>query len=64
MKKREEIFEKPKFATYTPVTLESFTAWKKDFDARNKLKKIEKKETEVKVSGKKWFLGKKEEEID
>lgn len=43
MKKKQEVFEKPKFATFTPVTIESFTAWKKEFDARNRLKKIEKK---------------------
>lgn len=63
-KKKEEVFEKPKFSTYTPVTVESFLAWKKEFDAKNKLKKVEKKEAETKVTGKEWFLGKKDDEIE
>lgn len=28
-KKQEEHFERPKFSAFTPVTLETFTAWKK-----------------------------------
>jgi hypothetical protein len=61
--KQEEVFEKPKFETFTPVTVESFMAWKEQFDLRNKSKKVEKKESEIKATGKEWFLGKKEEEI-
>ena len=30
--KKEEHFERPKFAAFTPVTTESFLAWKKEFD--------------------------------
>jgi len=41
------------------VTPETFMAWKKEFDAKYKMEKIVvKKEVEIKISGKEWFLGK------
>lgn len=61
VKKIDEVFERPKFSAFTPVTVESFTAWKKEFDFKHK--KVVKKDTEDKLSGKQWFLGKKDEEI-
>lgn len=51
--KKVEVFERPKFAAFTPVTPENFNAWKKEFDLRHKVDKEKvKKETEVKISGK------------
>lgn len=61
-KKVEEVFERPKFSAFTPVTVESFLAWKKEFELKHK--KVAKKETEEKLTGKQWFLGKKDEEIE
>jgi hypothetical protein len=43
-KKVVEFFERPKFAAFTPVTIESFMAWKKDFDFKQMIKKPIKKE--------------------
>lgn len=38
-----EVFERPKFATYTPVTSEIFLNWKHAFEAEmNELKKKKK----------------------
>jgi hypothetical protein len=34
--KKIEIFERPKFAAFTPVTPENFLAWKKEFDFKHK----------------------------
>lgn len=58
--KTEALYERPKFAAFTPVTVENFLAWKKDFEARHRVDKV-KKETEVKMTGKEWFLGKGDE---
>ena len=52
------MFERPKFAAFTPVTVENFLAWKKEFDAKHRVDKDKKKETEIKMTGKEWFLGK------
>lgn len=52
-----EIFERPKFATYTPVTAESFMKWKLAFEAEmNELKKKKKAEEDEKLTGKQWFM--------
>jgi len=38
-----EVFERPRFATYTPVTAETFLKWKQEFEAEmNELKKKKK----------------------
>jgi hypothetical protein len=53
VKKKNEVFERPKFASFTPVTPETFMAWKKEFDAKYRMEKIiVKKELEIKISGK------------
>ena len=31
-KEVQQVFERPKYETFTPVTLETFTLWKKAFD--------------------------------
>lgn len=57
----DEVFERPKFATYTPVTLDNFMKWKYAFEAEmNELKKKKKAEEEDKLSGKQWFMKHKE----
>lgn len=56
------MFERPKFAAFTPVSVENFNVWKKEFDFKHK--KVAKKEVEDKLTGKQWFLGKKDEEIE
>lgn len=33
MKPIEEVFERPKYATYTPVNAETFANWKRQFEA-------------------------------
>lgn len=43
-KPKDQIFERPKFAAFTPVTVQNFLAWKKEFDARHRVVKVEKKE--------------------
>ena len=59
VEKKEEVFERPRFAAFTPVTIETFMAWKKEFDAKNRVDKDKgKKEGDDKISGKEWFLGK------
>ena len=60
---KEEVFERPKFASFTPVTPESFATWKKEFDMKKKAEKElnKKKEGELKPTGKEWFLGKHDE---
>lgn len=59
--RKVEVFERPKFAAFTPVTVENFLAWKKDFEMRHRNDKVAKKEaTEVKLTGKQYFLGKHE----
>lgn len=51
--KTVEVFERPKFAAFTPVTPENFMAWKKEFDLKHKVEKVKAKEgAEVKISGK------------
>lgn len=42
--KKEEVFERPKFAAFTPVTAESFALWKKEFDAKHKVTKVERRD--------------------
>ncbi|CAD8045199.1 unnamed protein product [Paramecium primaurelia] len=60
----------PKFATNTPVTLESFTIWKKKFDQEiYEIKKREKNFTQLeemmkKISGKQYFDRKQNKEDD
>jgi hypothetical protein len=36
-------------------------AWKRDFEMRHRNDKAAKKEVEVKLTGKQWFLGKHDE---
>ncbi len=57
--RQEAVYERPKFAAFTPVTVENFLAWKKEFDLKHRGDKEKiKKETEIKITGKEWFLGK------
>jgi hypothetical protein len=63
--KKVEVFERPKFAAFTPVTVENFLAWKKEFDFKHRGDKEKvKKELDVKISGKEWFLGKHGEVVE
>lgn len=63
--KKVEVFERPKFAAFTPVTVENFLAWKKEFDLKHRGDKDRiKKELDVKISGKEWFLGKHGEVVE
>lgn len=57
----------PKFSTYTPVTMETFLAWRRKFDQEQyEIKKrqrqfVEKEELMNKISGKHFFMEKKKQ---